>query len=341
MRNRQQIGMISGGRLHLHDGPIDLVIWADGASGDVKEAYRAAANRFETILDELCEELAALRAPAEPGKSRLTSKVARRMERAVAPFAGEMFITPMAAVAGAVAEEILGAMVNAAPLARAYVNNGGDIALHLQIGEAFTIGLIADPGPPHPIPLPRREEGTPSQRARPAPSPLSGEGPQEAPRLFVKTVLTANDRIFGIATSGWSGRSFSLGIADAVTVLAGGAAQADAAATVIANAIDLPGHLGIVRKPACDLQPETDLGSRLVTCEVGTLTEAEIEFALERGASRASNLMQRTLIRGAALHLQGVTKIAEADLVLAGQPTQTLVARRLGSLEIVEEASAQ
>ena len=53
------------------------------------------------------------------------------MHAAVAPFAEESFITPMAAVAGAVADEILQAMRRAAPLARAYVNNGGDIALHL------------------------------------------------------------------------------------------------------------------------------------------------------------------------------------------------------------------
>ena len=65
----------------------------------------------------------------------------------------------------------------------------------------------------------------------------------------------------GIATSGRHGRSFSLGIADAVTVLARTASQADAAATVIANAVDLPGHPAIVRCPAQDLQPDSDLGA--------------------------------------------------------------------------------
>ena len=64
----------------------------------------------------------------------------------------------------------------------------------------------------------------------------------------------------GIATSGWRGRSFSLGIADAVTVLADRAAAADAAATIIANAVDLPGHPAIVRVPACELAPDSDLG---------------------------------------------------------------------------------
>ena len=67
------------------------------------------------------------------------------MHAAVAPFAADHFITPMAAVAGSVAEEILAAMIQSAPLTRAYVNNGGDIALHLTAGEAFTVGLIDRP----------------------------------------------------------------------------------------------------------------------------------------------------------------------------------------------------
>jgi uncharacterized protein len=277
---RQQSRMLPRGRLHLQDGPIDLIIGADGEPCDVKRAYRAAAARFATLLDELCQELELLRAPAEPGVLRLSGAVARRMERAVSPFAAELFITPMAAVAGAVAEEILEAMTSAAPLSRAYVNNGGDIALHLGAGAAFTIGLITRP---------------------------------DRPSLFGTTELTATDRIAGIATSGWRGRSFSLGIADAVTVLADSAADADAAATVIGNAVDLPGHPAIVREPACEIQPDSDLGQRLVTREVRVLNAKDILRALARGEACARDLLQRNLIRGCALHLQGVTKAVCAD----------------------------
>ena len=140
--------------------------------------------------------------------------VARRMHAAVAPFAADYFITPMAAVAGSVAEEILGAMLAAAPLERAYVNNGGDIALHLTGSASFSVGLM--------------------------------DRPDRAGVMQTMTVH-ADDPVRGIATSGRHGRSFSLGIADAVTVLARTAAQADAAATVIANAVDLPGHSAIHR----------------------------------------------------------------------------------------------
>ncbi|TSD85936.1 UPF0280 family protein [Mycobacterium sp. KBS0706] len=285
MARLPQIALLPDGRrLHLQDGPIDLVVEASGTMETVQAAYQAAARRFTGLLDELCDELALLRAPARPDSCPLTGPVARRMHDAVAPYAADSFITPMAAVAGAVAEAVLAAMVAAAPLARAYVNNGGDIALHLAAGERFTIGLVDRP---------------------------------DKPSLFGTTVLAAEDGIRGIATSGWRGRSFSLGIADAVTILAASAADADAAATVVANAIDLPGHPAIERVPARELQPDSDLGDRPVTRGVGPLHPAEIHGALEAGAAMADTLIARGLIRAAALHLAGETR----TVALGSPPT--------------------
>ena len=273
---RAQIALLPDGRrLHLQDGPIDLIVEAWGVRADVEAAYRAAAARFVTILDELCAELPLLRTAADPVRNELTGIVAQRMHKAVASFAKQIFITPMAAVAGAVAEEILGAMTAAAPLARAYVNNGGDIALHLAPGESFRIAMIDRP---------------------------------DRPSLFGTAAIAAQDPVRGIATSGWRGRSFSLGIADAVTVLAPTAAMADAAATVIANAVDLPGHAGILRIPATDLQPDSDLGPRLVTRHVPELTRGQIAAALDAGQAAALSLQARSLIVAAALHLQGQTR---------------------------------
>src|SRR5687767_9083167 len=102
---RMQARMLPDGkRLHLRDGPIDLIIGADGNSDEVGAAYRAAALRFRSVLDELCAELSILRSPdgIEPRGS-----IALTMWNAVLPYRAERFITPMAAVAGAVAEEIL------------------------------------------------------------------------------------------------------------------------------------------------------------------------------------------------------------------------------------------
>jgi hypothetical protein len=282
--------LADGRRLHLQDGPIDLIVEARGNEANVRAAYDAAARRFTGLLDTLCEELTELRKPAEPARCRLQGRVARRMHAAVAPYAADHFITPMAAVAGTVAEEILGAMVDAAHLDRAYVNNGGDIALHLGEGERFTVGLVDRP---------------------------------DQPGLMKTTIIGVDDPTRGIATSGRHGRSFSLGIADAVTVLARTAAQADAAATIIANAVDLPGHPSVRRCPAHDLQPDSDLGARLVTREVGDLSHYEIEEALEAGADKARALLGQRLIESAALRLHGETRIV-AQRTVSAVPRQLI-----------------
>jgi hypothetical protein len=277
MNPRAQIRLLPDGRrLHLHDGPIDVILEAFGPACEVEAAYRAAGARFVTVLDELCGELSFLRQSSSQEAAWPQGAVARRMVAAVIPYAAEYFITPMAAVAGAVAEEILAAMVATGELSSAYVNDGGDIALHMSPGEKFVVGMVERP---------------------------------DRPSLLGTTTVNAADPVRGIATSGWRGRSFSLGIADAVTVLADRAAAADAAATIIANAVDLRGHPAVVRVPACELAPDSDLGDRLVTQAVGELTLEDVNQALEAGARTADRLLRMGLIWTAALSLQGTTRI--------------------------------
>lgn len=259
----QAVILPDGQRLHLHHGPIDLIVAAEGDCHDL--ALSRATKRFRTILTELVDELSRLQVHFE-GQS-LTGTVARRMAGAVAPFAKERFITPMAAVAGSVADEVLCAMDDV-PLDKAYVNNGGDIAFRLAPGCSIRI--------------------------------LGPAGEIES---------ASDDAARGIATSGWRGRSHSLGIADAVTVLARTAAQADAAATMIANEVDLPGHPAIVRRPAHEVASQPDLGDRLVTVDVGRLDPSDIASALDRGGAFAARCRARGLIEGAVLALQGETRI--------------------------------
>ena len=95
-------------------------------------------------------------------------------------------------------------------------------------------------------------------------------------------------------------------------MLADRAAAADAAATIIANAVDLPGHPAIVRIPACELAPDSDLGNRAVTRAVGELTVEEVNHALEAGARTAERLLRMGLIRSTALNLQGETRVVGA-----------------------------
>ena len=258
-----------GRRLHLQHGPIDLIIEAWGRPAAVASAYARATARFAPLLDELVAELPGLRSP---GPRPLAGETARAMAEAVAPFR-PTFITPMAAVAGAVADTILAAMTAAGDLDRAYVNDGGDIALHLTPGQTITAAIAA-------------REGLPD-----------------------RVTIRHADPVRGIATSGWRGRSFSLGIADAVTILAATAAAADAAATLIANVVDLPGHPAITRRPARELQHDTDLGDRRVTTAVGPLAPVEVATALTAGAGTAEAMRARGLIAAAALFLAGDCRI--------------------------------
>jgi uncharacterized protein len=255
--------LLPGDRLHLSHGPIDLIIGADGARDT---AYRAAYARFETVLAELMGELPLLR---QPVSTKPTGKIARRMYRAALPHADGL-TTPMICVAGAVAEEVLAAMVNATDLTRAYVNNGGDIALHLTEGATFKIAVASPDG---------QNLGT--------------------------VAIASTDPIRGIATSGQRGRSLSLGIADTVTVLARSASMADAAATRLGNDVDLPDHPAIKRAPANSLRDDTDLGAAPVVTHVGMLSQTDVARALERGETAANGMRAAHLIHGAALFLQG------------------------------------
>ena len=277
MREPALIRMLPDGRrLHLHDGPIDLIIEADGNPRAISAAYESAARRFVSILDELCSELPLLRSRVQRNSQSPRGPVAQRMFAAVEPYCEQCFITPMAGVAGAVAETVLESMLGAASFDRAYVNNGGDIAIHLANSESYKIGMVERP---------------------------------DRPSLFGSLEISAEDPVRGIATSGWRGRSFSLGIADAVTVLADSASAADAASTVIANAVNLPNHPGITRVPARDISPDSDLADLLVTRGVEPLSQFEIDAALENGLRIATLLLKKGLIHSAALCLQKCVRV--------------------------------
>ena len=294
---------LPGGRWHFAHGPIELVIGADAGGAAIRpaglepsaslepdaltQAHEAAWQRFQTVLQELVAELPLLRQPVQAGPCPVRGMVARRMWQACAALPTD-FITPMAAVAGAVAQEILVPYTQAG-VRRAFVNNGGDIALHLAPGTQWRVGLVAD--------IAKRRTA------------LDGG-----------FVIDSQDPVRGVATSGWRGRSHSLGIADAVTVRATTAAQADAAATVIANAVnpvEPDERLGIERAPACSLKDDSDLGERLVTVQVPALPAGVVAEALRRGARIAAQLREAGLIHAAVLSCQGQTLTAQPTRALA------------------------
>ena len=273
---------LSANRWHFQHGPIDLVIEADGEATVVEAAHAAAWLRFVPLLDELVAELPRLK-QAVTAVCPLRGPVARTMWRACAPHRAH-FITPMAAVAGAVADALIGCYRRNG-IRRAWVNNGGDIALHLARGASVRVGLVADL------------------------ACFDARGWRGVVETDGRFAITDSMPVRGIATSGWRGRSFSCGIADSVTVLARTAAQADAAATMIANAVDVDDPR-IVRAPASTLKDDSDLGDLAVTVDVPPLGALAVRRALVAGVARAEALRADGLIAACALVCQGLSMTA-------------------------------
>lgn len=248
-------------------GPMTLSIsvWRRGVARPVMAAQ--AARLAIRCLRWLADFQNYLKQPAEelPRGRSLPSVVSRACLAARRVGAG---LTPLAAVAGAAADEVaefaLGLGAD-----RVVVNNGGDIALRLRAGERLRVGVKAPGGD-----------------------------------LLGRLNLQARHHVGGVASSGWQGRSFSRGVADLVTVWAREAALADAAATALANAVDVEDG-PIERRPARELDPASDLGDTPVTTAVGRLDAVQREQALAAGRRVARDLHRRGLILGCLIQLQG------------------------------------
>lgn len=264
-------------------GPIDLIVQAEGEPEVIEAAHARAWSEFQTLLSTLVPELPVLRQAVQTGAAMpCHGAVARLMWQACQPLAGPDeagFITPMAAVAGSVAQHLI-RHYELPGVTRASINNGGDIALHLAPGQHWRLGVVSD-----------------IRRVRQSPDATTGLLPD------AHFLIGSDSPVRGVATSGWAGRSFSLGIADSVTVLAATASQADAAASLIANQVQIE-HPGIVRMPACEIKDDSDLGNRLVTRHVPELPLGQIMTALSRGLAYARGLQRRGLIHAALLVCQ-------------------------------------
>ena len=287
-----QRAQLPDGRWHFQHGPMDIIIGAEGDAAALNVAHDQAWERFKTILQELVQELPLLRLPVQ-GACPVQGAIAKRMWLACKPY-DTGFITPMAAVAGSVAQELLQYYQNSS-LLRTFINNGGDISIHLSPGQSVRVGVYAN--------LKNFDD---HQLA----SGVKLDGQFE---------IHSSSGVRGVATSGWRGRSFSLGIADSVTVLARTAAQADAAATVIANAVNLE-DARIVRRSACDMKDDSDLGSSLVTVDVPLLPAELVQRALAAGLACASTLRARGLICSAVLVCQN--QHMTTDIATQTQPAE-------------------
>lgn len=254
-------------------GPMTLTIaaWQGGRPRPVMAA--GAARAALASLAELADFQGYLKRTADRlPAGRPLPPVVERARRAALIAPAEL--TPMAAVAGAVADQVAEA-AQALGADKVIVNNGGDIALRLTQRTQATVGIRPPAGPGEPT-----------------------------PPLMARLRVRAGQGVGGVATSGWSGRSFSPGLADLVTVWAGEAAIADAAATLIAGRVDVDSP-AVTRAPADSLDPASDLGQRLVVTRVGPLTPEERAVALAAGQAAALALHQAGRIKGCLIALQG------------------------------------
>lgn len=273
--------ILPGHRQHFQHGPIDLVIQAEGDPIVVNQAHQHAQMQFLQVLPKLVVELKRLRQAVDPIQSNpMIGPVATRMWQACKPFADAFFVTPMAAVAGSVAQHILSSY-QVPGIQRAWVNNGGDIAIHLTESAKLKLGLFSD--------LERLQPYLFAARV---------------PELDAMATIYADSCVGGIATSGWSGRSHSFGIADSVTVFAADAGLADAAATILANAVNVDDDL-IIRQPANSLSEDSDLEDRLVTVTVPKLAHTQVAVALARGLKMAQGFVDKGLLHSVVLMCQG------------------------------------
>ncbi|MEW5725180.1 MAG: UPF0280 family protein [Thermodesulfobacteriota bacterium] len=262
-------------------GPMTLTIaaWRRGRARPVMaaKAARSALDSLQVLADfQGYMKLLTGSLPEDRPLPRVVER-ARKAARAV-----DGGLTSLAAVAGAVADEVA---LSAANLGadKVIVNNGGDLALILKGRTTATVGLKA---------------------------PRSSE-------MVGRLTLKAGDRIRGVASSGWEGRSFSRGIADLVTVWAENASLADAAATFIAGQVVVRDSK-IRQVRAREVDPLSDLGHALVTVAVGPLSPSQCRQALKQGLIATQNLFKAHLIRGCLIKVQGNMLIFDPDRIFSG-----------------------
>ncbi|MCX7779668.1 MAG: UPF0280 family protein [Negativicutes bacterium] len=271
--NKDFITEIAPGRIFVECGPISMMIaaWQNGAplAGLCKQAARQAVACLEAITS--CRRESSL--PWGECRPEKLTPTARKMWDAVR-LTGDSTMTPMAAVAGAIAD-VTADWLAAHGATKVICNNGGDIALRLAPGEELIAGIA----------------------------------PRIGSARFSHTLrLTAFDGAGGIATSGFGGRSFTRGIADAVTVVARSAAVADAFATFLANASFIE-SMAVKQALAKELDPSTDIPELTVTTRIGRLSPAEKERSLQQIENTAAGALRRGDILAVIAQVQGHDRI--------------------------------
>jgi hypothetical protein len=182
---------------------------------------------------------------------------------------GDKDLTPMAAVAGTIADAVADFLFNRG-MTRVVVDNGGDVAVRLLGDASVTVGIR-----------------------------------QKVDKLEISNVIALDSKLpsWGVTTSGLGGRSLTRGVASAATVISESASMADAAATAIANASFVEDEQ-VLQRLAEEIDPETDIAGLPVTVKVGPLSEETKAMAVSKAMERAGQLIEKDIILGVYVAVQ-------------------------------------
>jgi len=264
------IEILSNGTILVDYGPMRMFITAFENGKPLVKLAEEGAHLAIRVLEDLAKFLSVIKRKSKELEIEETfPDVVRRMIEATKKME-EQDLTPLAAVAGTASDVVADSMFSKGGT-KIIVDNGGDIAIRLREGEVARVGVKTE---------------------------IDANQPD-----YLISIDSAMG-IGGVATSGLGGRSFTKGIASAVTVLSQTAAFSDAAATVIGNFTNVEDP-NIMRSQAEKIYPDTDIAEEWVTIKVGKLSQEKIGEALNNGLTKAYTICQRGLIHGALIALQG------------------------------------
>ena len=237
---------LAPGKILFNYGPTTMVVLADKKGEPLTDLIIQAFDIIDSSLTEITKDLPKLKHYPGDIDPETLGRLPKKMLDAVLR-TGDPTLTPMAAVAGCISDEVADWIFEQGAT-RVMVNNGGDVALRLAPGENVKLGIVTS---------------------------------LKTSQMDRVVNIKAEDGIGGICTSGLGGRSFTRGIADGVTVFSSRCIFADAMATHIANCSYVETE-NIARIKAKHVDPNTDIPELEVVLSVEDLKGKEIKQSLKQ-----------------------------------------------------------
>lgn len=266
-----EVQVLEDGRVYIEYGPVSMVIKASKSSQMLTSLCSESILIIKKTLTDLGQDLEKLsKYPAQISSNMLRDPSLRMLE--AVNRIGEKTLTPMATVAGMVAD-IVADWLYSQGADKVIVNNGGDIALRLGNRQSVSMKILSNIH--------------------------ANENEKE---VIVR--ISEDNHIGGVCTSGLGGRSFTRGIANSVTVFSENCRIADACATHIANASYISSKR-VHTTRAGKIQPSSDIADLSIVTKVDCLTKEEISKGIENIKKEAIRQIKRNNAMYVVADVQG------------------------------------